>query len=218
MSWKSHNSWRGNYSKDTRDDDMYEDYEDDDYKEEQDHDENETEDKEEQVITNNKISQLKNEEFLNPQSKKKKKKTPKKKTPLKEQQKEEVLPNNEEIKIVESNKEEIKTYLNFSPVHNSNMISWMQIKNNKNLPRSYFGGVLFKDKKGNNKILLHSGSDANGSIQTHQILDLTDLEIRNVSARGKEQSTRIGHTATLDHTGTKIIFIGGYTMKNGHMR
>ena len=58
---------------------------------------------------------------------------------------------------VEIKKESIHTFLNFSPVHNSNLINWNQIKQSgkKNLKRSYFSTTLIKDLKGNEKIFIY---------------------------------------------------------------
>ena len=92
-----------------------------------------------------------------PNPKKKKNKKKKKKTPQneKKQQQQEILPNNKEIVIREIN-EEIKSEIDFSPIHNSNLISWVQLKDcKKNLSRSYASSVLIKDLKGNLKIFLN---------------------------------------------------------------
>jgi hypothetical protein len=67
----------------------------------------------------------------------------------------EILPNNE-IHIIESNEQSIKNYLNFSPVHNSNLISWVKLKDDeKNLARAYACGHVIKDNQNNFKIFLN---------------------------------------------------------------
>ena len=64
---------------------------------------------------------------------------------------------------------------------------------------------------------MNGGLDENGLVTMNQIYDLTEQQLRNISIKGKEQSSRSGHTSTLDHTGSKIIIIGGHNTKTGFL-
>ena len=94
-------------------------------------------------------------ETKNPTKQETKKKKKKNKNKNKNKIEKEIFPN-KEISIIESNDTSIKNFLDFSPVHNSNLICWVKLKDDqKNLARSYARGQVLIDIDKNYKIFLN---------------------------------------------------------------